>query len=167
MVDTHHFVAAKLWLLVAIVTLPLASLAAIANAGLLAAAITVVGWFLLTPVLLFFGHEIADVVVAGDGDGEAEGEGEPSDAADAADAEDPVETLKERYARGEIDDAEFERALERLVALDGVAVDGATRDVLLGPDDGSDAPGDGPNSGGRDGAAPNDDPAGERELERE
>jgi len=34
--------------------------------------------------------------------------------------ENPVETLRERYARGEIDDHEFERGVERLVATEEI-----------------------------------------------
>lgn len=174
MADAHQFVAGKLWLLVAIVTLPLASLAAIAGLGPLAGAITVVGWFLLTPILLFFGHEIADLVVGGADAEEASGEsaaaaGAGADA-DATAADDPVETLKERYASGEIDEVEFERTLERLVALDGVEVDDAARDVLVGagaerPDGEHDAtdrdPGDGEER------APTDESARDVEPERE
>jgi uncharacterized membrane protein len=37
------------------------------------------------------------------------------------DREDALETLKERYARGEIDEAEFEARLERLVENESVA----------------------------------------------
>jgi len=44
--------------------------------------------------------------------------GRSRSADDAAVAEPPVERLKRRYVEGEIDDAEFERRLERLVAAD-------------------------------------------------
>jgi uncharacterized membrane protein len=105
MTDARRFVAGKLWLLVAIVTLPLTVLGAVLGGGLGGALVATVGWFLLTPVLLFFGEEVADLFGV-----EAE--------ADDATADDPLETLKERYAAGELSEAEFERRLERLVELD-------------------------------------------------
>ncbi|QRV14586.1 SHOCT domain-containing protein [Haloterrigena salifodinae] len=73
--------------------------------------ITIVGWFVLTPILLFWGDEVA-LLLEDDGPTDATRTGEP-----AADS-DPLEELKRRYAAGEIDDSEFERRLERLVAVD-------------------------------------------------
>ncbi|GAA0677099.1 SHOCT domain-containing protein [Natronoarchaeum mannanilyticum] len=116
MVDvSHEFVAEKLWLVVAVVTLPLTSLVAVSGAvlpevlaGLLVTSIPIVGWFLLTPLLLLFGEEIADWLVGADADA---GDGEPAER-----PEDPVETLKRRYAAGEIGEAEFERRLDRVLS---------------------------------------------------
>jgi len=52
------------------------------------------------------------------------------DTDDAADSDDPVEALKDRYARGEIDDAEFERRLEELLGTaSDVTVDEARSTV--------------------------------------
>ncbi|WP_256391017.1 SHOCT domain-containing protein [Natronoarchaeum rubrum] len=136
MVDvSHEFVAEKLWLVVAIVTLPLTSLVAVSGAvlpevlaELLVTSIPIVGWFLLTPLLLFFGEEIADWLVGTDAD-TVDADGEPADRSD-----DPVESLKRRYAAGEIGEAEFERRLDRLLSQgDGEAtVDG--RDAPLSDD---------------------------------
>ncbi|HMB49040.1 MAG TPA: SHOCT domain-containing protein [Natronoarchaeum rubrum] len=130
---SHEFVAEKLWLVVAIVTLPLTSLVAVSGAvlpevlaELLVTSIPIVGWFLLTPLLLFFGEEIADWLVGADAETvDAEGE-ERSD--------DPVESLKRRYAAGEIGEAEFERRLDRLLSQGGgeATVDG--RDAPLSDD---------------------------------
>lgn len=112
---SREFVARKLWLLVAVVTLPVTALATIlagllplpgAVVALLVTGIPIVGWLLLTPLLLFFGEEIADAFV-GDFDGE-----EPD--------EDPVESLKRRYADGEIGTEEFERRLDRLLEHEDV-----------------------------------------------
>lgn len=44
----------------------------------------------------------------------------PSDGTAEADAEDPVETLRERYVVGELSEAEFERRLETLLASEDV-----------------------------------------------
>ncbi|WP_226006893.1 SHOCT domain-containing protein [Natrinema salinisoli] len=47
-----------------------------------------------------------------------------SESAPTGDAEPtPLEELKRRYAAGEIDEAEFERRLERLVAVDEIPDD--------------------------------------------
>ncbi|WP_440764262.1 SHOCT domain-containing protein [Natronorubrum sp. DTA7] len=103
-----EFVAEELWLLIGVVTFALVSLAGIAGLEALAGAISIVGWFLLTPLFLFWGEEIAALYV---GDEEA--------ASDTDDAEpDALEELKRRYAEGKIDDEEFEHRLERLVAVD-------------------------------------------------
>jgi len=44
-----------------------------------------------------------------------------STAESAADTDDPLETLKRQYARGEIDEAEFERRLDGLLDSDSAA----------------------------------------------
>ncbi|GAB3668138.1 SHOCT domain-containing protein [Halopiger thermotolerans] len=104
----QEFVADDLWLLIAIVTFALVSLVGAAGFEALAAAITIVGWFLLTPIFLFWGDEIADWTLT---------DREPAAAERGRDG-DAIEELKRRYAEGKIDDAEFERRLERLVAVD-------------------------------------------------
>ena len=104
----RRFVARKLWLLVAVLTLPVAMLASVAGLDAVASATVVVGWFVLTPVFLLFGRDIAALVFS-----------ESAEATEAADSgSDPLAELKGRYARGEIDEAEFERRLDRIVALE-------------------------------------------------
>lgn len=103
----RRFVADELWLLIAVVTLPLAGLAEMAWEPL-SSAIGTIGWFLLTPVFLFWGDEIAALVFSSGGDS--------ADSGDAKD--DAVEELKRRYADGEIGDEEFERRLDRLIAVE-------------------------------------------------
>ncbi|MFC7072326.1 SHOCT domain-containing protein [Halovenus rubra] len=105
--QARQFVADELWLAIAVVTLPLLMLSGMV-AEPLSDAILVVGWFLLTPVFLFWGDEIAALLFSA----------EDTTADEAESATDAVEELKRRYARGEIDEAEFERRLDRLVALD-------------------------------------------------
>ncbi len=92
------FVAEDLWLLIAIVTFALISVVAVAGFETLTAVIATIGWFLLTPIFLFWGEEIATAVF---------GEVEESE-------DDPLNELKRRYAAGEIDEEEFERRLDRL-----------------------------------------------------
>ncbi|QCS42212.1 SHOCT domain-containing protein [Natrinema versiforme] len=110
------FIANEGWLLVAILTFALTSIAGIAGLGALAGAISVIGWFLLTPVLLFWGDEVALLLEDADATGTTQ--------TTETDAEsDPLEELKRRYAAGEIDETEFERRLERLVAVDEIPDD--------------------------------------------
>ncbi|WP_207289168.1 SHOCT domain-containing protein [Haloterrigena alkaliphila] len=110
----REFVADDAWLFVAVVTLGLTSIVGVAGLEALAGAVAVAGWFLLTPILLFWGEEVA-VLLAGDGENESTA---PSHQTEPDVDADPLEELKRRYAAGEIDDAEFERRLERLVAVD-------------------------------------------------
>jgi uncharacterized membrane protein len=86
--------------LIAVVTLPIGILSAMFASIEVAAVVFVVGWFLLVPVLAILGEEMAF-------DAEEEDAGS-----------DPVEALRERYARGEIDEVEFERRLEGLLATE-------------------------------------------------
>jgi len=65
----------------------------------------VVGFFLLVPLVAVLGDRLP-FVAAADG---------ATDATDEADEMDPVARLRERYARGDLSDEEFERRLERLV----------------------------------------------------
>lgn len=97
-------------ILTAIVTLPLGVLTAMFVGTVPAAVVFVIGWFLLTPLLVVGGNEIWPLLRAR----------LATEEETATDAEDPLEELKGRYARGEIDDAEFERRVERLVELDVV-----------------------------------------------
>lgn len=98
--------------LVAVVTLPAAALGGIFFGGVVAAVVAVVGWFLLVPVLaILFEDEQLRL-------------GEPSDpsAAESTKQKDPLETLRDRYARGDVSEAEFERRLERLLETEDVEV---------------------------------------------
>ncbi|WP_331235196.1 SHOCT domain-containing protein [Natronorarus salvus] len=112
MTDLREFVAEDLWLLVAIVTFALTALVGMAGLEALAGAVAVVGWFLLTPILLFWGEEVAEMLFGGD----TEQRGRRVDP--GADEDTALAELKRRYAEGEIDDEEFEHRLERLVELD-------------------------------------------------
>lgn len=106
----QRFVAEELWLLIAVVTLPLMMLLDTLGPELFAEVAMIVGWFMLTPLFLFWGGDIAGILFAD--------ESRESDAAESATEDDAIAELKRRYAEGEIDEVEFERRLDRLVALD-------------------------------------------------
>ncbi|QLH80619.1 SHOCT domain-containing protein [Halosimplex pelagicum] len=106
----HHPVAG-VGLLVSILTLPFGLLTALFVGTVPAAVIFIVGWFLLTPVLVVFAEEVGSLLPDRGTDDESR-----------EDTADPLAELKARYARGEVGDAEFERRVERLVGaedLDG------------------------------------------------
>jgi len=131
---TRRFVA-LLPVLIAVSTLPIVLLV-LFNGGLVTAVeVAVVGWLLATPVtalLVWVVLDLSPVDLPGSLgertvdlpsmlDGRESGD-DPTD-------EDPVETLRERFARGEIDQTEFERRLDALLA----AEDGTGERVGAGP----------------------------------
>ncbi|MFC4989889.1 SHOCT domain-containing protein [Saliphagus infecundisoli] len=123
----REFVADDLWLLIGIVTFGLISLAGMAGLGGLAGALSIVGWFVLAPIFLFWGEEIAEILFEDE---------EPSMSATSEREDDAIDELKRRYAAGEIDDAEFEARLERLVAVEDLPedlfADGSSRTDSIG-----------------------------------
>jgi uncharacterized membrane protein len=121
---TRRFVA-LLPVLIAVATLPTVLLVLFNGGVVTALEVAVVGWLLATPVTAILvwvvldlspvdlpgtlGERTVDLPSMLDGSG--------SDGDRSAD-EDPVETLRERFARGEIDQAEFERRLDALLAAE-------------------------------------------------
>ncbi|WP_053947163.1 SHOCT domain-containing protein [Halolamina sediminis] len=87
--------------LVLVVSLGLAALTAVLSLGALPAVVLILGWFIVAPALAILTYYEDDA----DGDPEA--------------ADDPVATLRERYARGELTEAEFERQLDTLLETEG------------------------------------------------
>ncbi len=101
--------------------------------------IFVVGWLLVVPLLsiLFEGRSdsVGDRVVEeversvveeverslGGSSGSNRADGSGAGPAVPADREDVLDLLRERYARGELDDAEFERKVQRLLETESLA----------------------------------------------
>jgi uncharacterized membrane protein len=107
--------------LFAVVTLPLGILAFMFSSWQAAAVVFVVGWFLLVPA--------SAILLGPSWDEEMEQVAEFQEASERLDGEsgggettqtDPVDELRDRYARGEIDEAEFERRLEGLLETEDV-----------------------------------------------
>ena len=99
---------------VAILTFGLTSIAAIlGGVGSIVAALFVTGFFLVIPMVALLGEDLP-LVAASDGD---EGADEPLH------DDDPVEVLRERYARGELSQEEFESRLDRLLETEDLATE--------------------------------------------
>ncbi|PSP79505.1 hypothetical protein BRC81_04635 [Halobacteriales archaeon QS_1_68_20] len=85
----------ELLALVAILTAGGTPVAAILGLGILVPLVPIVGFVLLLPLIAIFGDRLF--------------EDDPESAGD------PLEELRQRYARGELDHDEFERRVERLI----------------------------------------------------
>jgi len=103
------------WRLVGVVgvlTFGFGSLAAILGGGTLVPALFVLGVFILIPLIALLGEDLP-LVAAGDDEREVD---------ELVDEDtDPVEVLRERYARGEITEGEFESRLDRLLETEAVS----------------------------------------------
>lgn len=93
--------------LVAVGTLPAVVLAGMFVGSTAAGVVAVVGWLLLVPVLGILADD--EEFSFGSDDGEES-------------ESDPLETLRRRYAEGELTEAEFERRVERLLETEDVEV---------------------------------------------
>ena len=97
--------------LIAILSFGLTSLSAVllpAPVVTLGPALFITGFFILIPLVFVLGEQFP--LVASDEPDAATGSGSTADR--------PVAALRERYATGEIDEAEFERKLDRLLATE-------------------------------------------------
>jgi uncharacterized membrane protein len=121
---SRRFVA-LLPVLIAVATLPTVLLV-LFNAGVVTAIeVAIAGWLLATPVtaiLVWVVLDLSPVDLPGslgertvDLPSMLDGSGSDGD---RSAGDDPVETLRERFARGEIDQTEFERRLDALLAAE-------------------------------------------------
>ncbi|UTF55150.1 hypothetical protein [Natronosalvus rutilus] len=101
--------------LIAVGTLPVAILAWFSIGASAAVLVTLFCWVGLLPLSGVLIEEVLGIDV--DQDDSAAGERRPASPDEST--MDPVEVLRERYARGEIDDEGFERGLETLLESDG------------------------------------------------
>jgi uncharacterized membrane protein len=117
-------VALPRWKLVAaivILSTGTAMLGGAAGLGNVIAPVSIIlGWFILAPLVALLGSELPMIE-------SPEDESEPDETAVTAPAEppvDPVDHLRERYARGELTDSEFERRLDRLLETESLSANG-------------------------------------------
>jgi uncharacterized membrane protein len=99
--------------LVAVLSFGLTSLFTVLELGVLVPATFVVGFLILLPLVALLGEDFPLVEPA---DATAESAATATATAGSESREDdPVATLRRRYATGEIDETEFERRLDRLL----------------------------------------------------
>lgn len=97
----------------------------------------VVLFLVVLPVVIILAEQAPNVLLAGIGVAFIallfRAFGVLGDTAASVEAVDPLKTLQDRYARGEIDDEEFERRLDRLVEMENLELADAVDDpdVLL------------------------------------
>ncbi|GGN91719.1 SHOCT domain-containing protein [Haloarcula pellucida] len=97
---------------VAVLTFGLTALFPIAGFPKLAAATAILGFLVVLPLVGILGADFP--LVESDATSQARSsEPEPT--------ESPIERLRDRYARGEVSDEEFERRLERLLETEDLA----------------------------------------------
>ncbi|MDS0278570.1 SHOCT domain-containing protein [Halomicroarcula sp. S1AR25-4] len=97
---------------VAVLTFGLTALFPIAGLPKLAAATAILGFLVVLPLVGILGADFP--LVESDATSQARSsEPEPT--------ESPIERLRDRYARGEVSDEEFERRLERLLETEDLA----------------------------------------------
>lgn len=106
MAELFRRLFAALPALAAVLTLPIGILTALFFGLWPALVVFVVGWLGLVPL---FGILDQQLRIA---------ESHESDDAATATEPDPLDTLRERYARGEIDEIEFERRVEGLIGTE-------------------------------------------------
>ena len=113
----------KLMGVVGTLTFGLSALFAVLNLGSLVPATFVLGTFVLLPLIGILGDDfpLVEPEPPESEDAEVPATESPGAGEQAATAgQSPVEQLRERYARGEIGEEEFERRLERLLETESV-----------------------------------------------
>ena len=107
--------------LVAVLTFALTALTAVVGFSTLPAVLFILGYFLVIPLIALLGESFPLVASS------------PA-SSDVDSTQDPLETLRDRFARGEIDQEEFERRLESLLETEHVEYSGPTEFDGVRPD---------------------------------
>lgn len=107
----------------AVITLPIGLLTWLFFGFTATAVVFIIGWFMLVPLFgilsEYLGPADAEEIEELTEVAQTAQKLQESNAADGNSA-DPLGTLRERYARGELSDDEFEQKLDRLVATDEI-----------------------------------------------
>ncbi|WP_424002541.1 SHOCT domain-containing protein [Haloarcula salina] len=107
----------KLAAVIGVLSLGLAMLASVAGLGSTLAPVAIItGWFVLVPLVALLGSDLP-LIESPEQDGDERTEADET----TVNSTSPVEHLRERYARGELSDEEFERRLDRLLETEGLS----------------------------------------------
>lgn len=112
--------------IVAVTTLPLGILSVLYLGWVTGVTVFVVGWLFAVPLLGILATAVGGEFDDGSAVSETESESAAVDAEGAG--ADPLETLRERYAAGELTETEFERRVERLLETDETVPGSRVRD---------------------------------------
>ncbi|GGK68296.1 SHOCT domain-containing protein [Haloarcula sebkhae] len=123
-------IALPRWKLVATIVIVSTGVAMLGGAAGLGNVLTplsiILGWFILAPLVALLGSELPMIEPPED-----ESEMDGTDATTAAEPTvDPVDQLRERYARGELTDSEFERRLDRLLETESLSANSGTENEV-------------------------------------
>ena len=122
-------IALPRWKLVATIAVLSTGLAMLAGAagfgGSIAPVSIILGWFILAPLVALLGSKLPMIESPEDETAQDE-----TDAPNATEPTvDPVDHLRERYARGELTDSEFERRLDRLLETESLSANSETENT--------------------------------------
>ncbi|AJF26055.1 SHOCT domain-containing protein [Haloarcula hispanica] len=108
----------KLVATIAILSLGIAMLAGVAGfGGPIASMSIILGWFILAPLVALLGSKLPMIESPA-----AEPDSDETEMTTTSEPTvDPVDQLRERYARGELTDSEFERRLDRLLETEALS----------------------------------------------
>ena len=117
----------KLVATIAILSMGFAMLAGAAGLGnVLAPIFIILGWFILAPLVALLGSKLPMIEPP-----PAESDSDETDTTMPSEpAVDPVDQLRERYARGELTDGEFERRLDRLLETESLLTNNETENTV-------------------------------------
>jgi len=119
-----QFEKKRLLAVLSVLTFGLTAFFAVVGLEFLVPTTFVLGFFIVVPLVALLGDSLPIVESGSKQDASVESvRSEQS-------ADDPIDELRARYARGELDDAEFERRLERLLETEDAEATGSRERVF-------------------------------------
>jgi len=119
-----QFEKKRLLAVLSVLTFGLTAFFAVVGLEFLVPTTFVLGFFIVVPLVALLGDSLP-IVESGSERGVSVESVRSEQSAD-----DPIDELRARYARGELDDAEFERRLERLLETEDAEVGGSKERVF-------------------------------------